>query len=78
MGGGMGIGSLQGEKQLVIAKWTPAVRASAPPDRSFDVAPPDREGQALGQVHVTYEASNFLPGEMVLVTAGEGSDSSWP
>jgi hypothetical protein len=35
----------------------------------------DREGETLGQVHVVYEASNFLPGEMVLVTAGEGYDN---
>jgi hypothetical protein len=45
----MGIGFLQGEKQLVIARWTPVERASAPADRSVDVTPLDREGDALGR-----------------------------
>ena len=39
------------------------------------VALVDREGEALGQVHAVYEASNFLPGEMVLATAGEGYEN---
>ena len=39
------------------------------------VALVDREGEALGQVHAVYETSNFLPGEMVLATAGEGYEN---
>jgi hypothetical protein len=39
------------------------------------VAVVDGEGEALGRVHAVYEASNFLPGEMVLATAGEGYEN---
>jgi hypothetical protein len=45
------------------------------PVPSVAVALVDREGEALGQVHVVYEASNFLPGEMVLATAGDGYEN---
>ena len=42
---------------------------------SVAVALVDGEGEALGRVHAVYEASNFLPGEMVLATAGEGYEN---
>jgi hypothetical protein len=66
----LAVGGPVGQTVVSPAPVTPAGQAVA-----TAVAQLDREGEALGRVHVVYEASNFLPGEMVLVTAGEGYEN---
>jgi hypothetical protein len=79
MGGGMGIGSFQGEKQLVIAKWTPVERASAPSDRSLDDAYPPtspmqsrpwRAEQNASQSNITSSVSSAHLGWLSVLRRG--------